>query len=75
MLSMKTLFSQSALSRKSYAPLLYSYSLIYSLIRERRKPSRKQIRAIVDGGYFATKGTFKNKGLIGNHYMIFIFHS
>ena len=61
---MKTLFSQSAFSRKSYIPLLYPYLLIFNMIRG--------IRAVVDGEYFATKGTFKNKGLIRSHYIIFI---
>ena len=28
----------------------------------------------VGGVYYATKGSFKNKGLIRNHYMIFISH-
>ena len=59
---MKTLFPKSALSRKSDTSHLFPYSLIFSLIRG--------IMAVDDQGFFATKGSFKNKGLIRNHDMI-----
>jgi len=60
---MKTLFPQCSLSRKSNTPHIFPYFLIFSLIR-----------AKVGEEYYTTKGVFKNKGLIGNHYMIFISH-
>ena len=72
---MKTLFPKSALSRKSDTSLSFPYSLIFYRIRERRKPSRKQIRAEAGDVYLTTKGTFKNKGLIRNHDMILISRS
>ena len=72
---MKTLFPKSALSRKSDTSSFFPYSLIYSVIRERRKPSRKQIRVVAGGVYLATKGSFKDKGLIRNHDMILISRS
>jgi hypothetical protein len=61
---MKTLFSKRALSSKPDTSIffpLFPYS-----------GNNKGIRGRMNGEYPSTKGTFKNKGLIKNHYMLFI---